>query len=391
MAVQTKISLIRSLSHLSRGEIFRTLLPMVESQTHPMIFSYNDRRTHKRVPLPLQTQKVRLWQAIGRILNLPDESMPDSPDDAEIPDDEPTPEEEVIEEAEEEAGIPAQPMPDQERYFIERVDSLREFIADKARVTNSDGFDSLANRVYKDGIRGIRAGISADAMIQAATIHWKPELRAEANIRTVDLKDECEQLESEDGKVKFHRLAGYVLKLAEARIPIMLVGESGTGKSHLCRQLAGILNMEYAFCPMTAGAQPSWLLGSICMPTDKFPQGFRPRLLLGDANGSPGLFVKGGVFCFEEIDASEPNMLLVMNQVLDAGDEGYFTNPADGGIYYKSEDFVPVCNGNTWGMGASQKYKGREGLDFATLDRFRMGRVWLDFDPKLAATIALAQ
>jgi MoxR-like ATPase len=71
-------------------------------------------------------------------------------------------------------------------------------------------------------------------------------------------------------------------------------------------------------------------------------------------------------------------MLLVLNNAL-AGDELY--NSSNGTTIKRHPDFIPVATANTWGTGGSNReYNAREKLDFATLDRWRMGRVFVDLD-----------
>jgi cobaltochelatase CobS len=99
------------------------------------------------------------------------------------------------------------------------------------------------------------------------------------------------------------------------------------------------------------------------------------------------IYEGGGVFSFEEIDAADPNMTIVVNNAL-AGD--HFFNPASGRAIYRSPDFVAIATANTYGMGANREYTGRERLDAAFLDRFRMGRVFVNVDLDLGESIARA-
>jgi hypothetical protein len=381
---------------LTRRETLAELLPMVNAQVEPLIFKRN--LNGHRHALPISKQRERLWHEIGRVLvelgKVVDtsEAMPEddtSEDDTpEIIEDEIIEDETIEDEIIEDEPVKATGGKEsEEMYFVRRCDEIRDWIAKRAESTGTEKIDTLNNRPLLDGIRGIRAGISADAMLYAMTMHWPDDIRAEAGIRTVDFANECEPIESDDGE-HFHRLAGYVLKLAKARIPIYLVGESGTGKSHLARQLAKLLAcendgepLEYNECPMTAGATPSWLLGNVQMTTPKNPEGFRPRKCLTR-------YEDGGVFNFEEIDASDPNMVLVANQLL-ASDS--YDNPVDGETYYRHKLNVMVATANTLALGANRMHTGRERLDFATIDRFRMGRIEILFDRDLAVKIALAQ
>lgn len=400
---------------LTRKETLSELLPMVNAQVEPMVFKFNDKIHHVRRPKPISKQRAELWHEIGRVMvelgKVVDatEAMPedDSPDDdypsESMPEPRPTPANfpddsehwKVPDEIDEDEPVEDEPVKapkvtateDEESYFIRRLDEIREWIANRAEITGTDKIDTLNLRPLLDGIRGIRAGISANAMLYACCMHWPADVRAEAGILDVNFEDECEPIKSADGE-HYHRLAGYVLKLARARIPVYLVGESGTGKSHLAKQLAKLLAednggepMDYNYCPMTAGATPSWLLGNVQMTTPKNPDGFRPRKCLER-------YEDGGVFNFEEIDASDANMVLVANQLL-ADDE--FDNPADGEKYFRHKLNVMVATANTLGLGANLMHTGRERLDFATVDRFRMGRILITFDRDLAVKIAVAQ
>lgn len=175
-------------------------------------------------------------------------------------------------------------------------------------------------------------------------------------------------------------MAGYVLKLATARIPVMLIGPAGTGKSHLAQQVASMIRTEshpdglpYGETPMTPGATRGDLLGRMTASPDKSDRFVLSRFV--------EIYSGGGVFNFEEIDASDPGMLIVVNNALASG---RLFNSVNGEVYTRHPDFVPMATANTFGMGADAKYTGREKLDLATIDRFRMGRVILNLDEALA-------
>jgi AAA domain (dynein-related subfamily) len=354
---------------LTRREVFAELKPLVTNQTRPMIFTRNS--PAGRVPLEIDSQYSRLWFQIGRVMHQMtgikdnDEPMPDDDSPIEEPKTEPKPE-------------PA--TEDAEDYFLRRVREVRKFCADRAEI--GEAIDEISIRPARDGIRAIRAGISADAMLNAMTLHWPSDTRREAGITPCDWKAEAAKLNKHyklgEG---YHHMTGLVIALAEARVPIMLVGPAGSGKSHVCKQVADYLEFQYAECPMTAGATPSWLLGNIQLPTPSSPEGYRARPFLER-------FESGGVFNFEEIDAADPNMLLVSNQALAAEE---FFNPVNGEMYEKSENFIAMSTANTFGLGATRAFTARERLDAATIDRWRMGRVFVDIDEDLVDWIAKNQ
>jgi cobaltochelatase CobS len=53
----------------------------------------------------------------------------------------------------------------------------------------------------------------------------------------------------------------------------------------------------------------------------------------------------------------------------------------------RSENFVPVSTANTFGLGANREYTARERLDAATIDRWRMGRIFIPLDNSVEESI----
>ena len=216
----------------------------------------------------------------------------------------------------------------------------------------------------------IDQGISARMCLFAMTLHWSQATRDQARIETVDFRTECGDVESGS-----HELSGYVRKLYAARIPVMLIGPAGSGKSYCAHESAGLIQTEshpdglpYGETPMTPGATRGDLLGRHTL------EGFITSQFVEIYSG-------GGVFNFEEIDASDPSMLIVVNNAL--ASKTLF-NSANGESYQRHPDFIPVGTANTFGLGANAQYTGREKLDLATIDRFRMGRVLMGLDEDLA-------
>ena len=176
----------------------------------------------------------------------------------------------------------------------------------------------------------IPAGIPAKALIAAMCIHWSDDTRADAGIESFDFVALSAEILKDRGLIGWtdsagnmaHKLFGYALVLAENRQPIYLVGPFGTGKSHLAKQLADYFrtdggmgeNFRYAETPMTPGATRGDLLGRHTVG------GFITAEFCEVYSG-------GGIFNFEEIDASDPSMLIVLNNAL-ASDRLY--NSANG-------------------------------------------------------------
>ena len=50
---------------------------------------------------------------------------------------------------------------------------------------------------------------------------------------------------------------------------------------------------------------------------------------------------------------------------------------------YRHKDFICIAAANTVGLGADRQFSGRNKLDAATLDRFAIGKIMMDYDPEV--------
>jgi MoxR-like ATPase len=93
-------------------------------------------------------------------------------------------------------------------------------------------------------------------------------------------------------------------------------------------------------------------------------------------------YENGGVFLFDEIDAADANVMLVINSALA---NGQLSVPSrhDNPVAKRHPDFICIAAANTFGHGADRQYVGRNELDESTLDRFRIGTVPMDYDEAL--------
>lgn len=160
----------------------------------------------------------------------------------------------------------------------------------------------------------------------------------------------------------FHDKYKDILTLVNQNIPVFLKGGAGSGKNHVLEQVAEALDLEFYFS--NAITQEFKLTGFI------------------DANGKfhetqfYKAFTQGGLFFLDEIDASIPEVLLILNSAIA---NKYFDFPT--GRMGAHEDFRVVSAGNTMGTGADHIYVGRQQLDGATLDRF--AQIVFDYDTKV--------
>lgn len=180
------------------------------------------------------------------------------------------------------------------------------------------------------------------------------------NIITVALKkDDITVKETTD---IMHKEFENILALVSNKIPVMLTGGAGSGKSSTCEKVAEALGLDFYFS--NAITQEYKLTGFI------------------DANGKYQetqfykAFKNGGLFVLDEIDASLPEALVVINTAIA---NGYFDFPC--GKIEAHEDFRIVACANTYGLGCNDVYVGRYQLDGASLDRF--ATIYFDYDNEL--------
>lgn len=149
------------------------------------------------------------------------------------------------------------------------------------------------------------------------------------------------------------------------RLHAWLAGPSGSGKTHLGRQVAKASGLAFY---MTGAVQSKYDLVGFKSPTGDESTLKTPLRMAWEC---------GGVFAWDEIDASDPKALCAFNALLDGGDTFAFPD----GMVKRHADFVCIASANTWGNGATADYVGRNKIDGATLTRFV--RVSVGYDEQL--------
>lgn len=165
-----------------------------------------------------------------------------------------------------------------------------------------------------------------------------------------------------------HKKFETVLKFVANDEPVYLAGPAGSGKNVICKQVAQALGLDFYFT--NAVTQEYKLTG------------------FTDANGHfhesqfYKAFTKGGVFMLDEMDASIPEVLIILNAAIA---NRYFDFPAPIGKVEASPNFRVIAAGNTTGHGADTSYVGRNTLDAASLDRFAM--IEIDYDERIEMNV----
>lgn len=164
-----------------------------------------------------------------------------------------------------------------------------------------------------------------------------------------------------------HEKFNDVLQVVSMDIPVYLTGKAGTGKNVICQQVAEALGLDFYFT--NAVTQEYKLTGFI------------------DANGVYQetqfykAFTKGGLFFLDEMDASIPETLIILNAAIA---NRYFDFPT--GKVNAHPDFRAIAAGNTKGTGADNNYTGRYCLDRASLDRF--AKIDIDYSARIEKSLA---
>ena len=156
-----------------------------------------------------------------------------------------------------------------------------------------------------------------------------------------------------------HKLFPIIFKSMTAfpRVNIMLIGPAGSGKTSVATQMATAIDVPFRFTG--AVDSPYKLTGFVDASGQTVRTAFRET------------YEHGGVFLFDEIDASSAGALMAFNAAL-ANNQADFPD----GVVPRHKDFYCIAAANTFGRGADRVYVGRNALDGATLDRFAV----IDFD-----------
>lgn len=163
-----------------------------------------------------------------------------------------------------------------------------------------------------------------------------------------------------------HHKTPLLLSAVNASVNVMLVGPAGSGKTTAAEQVAEALELPFYFTGAIDSAYK--LTGFIDA------QGRTIRTAFREA------YEKGGVFLFDELDASMPSAVLAFNAALANGQMDF-----PDGTVKRHDDFRAIAACNTFGRGASREYVGRLQLDAASLDRF-VTIAW-DYDTALEAAL----
>lgn len=165
-----------------------------------------------------------------------------------------------------------------------------------------------------------------------------------------------------------HQAFEKVLKIIGAGVPVMLTGESGSGKTHGARQIAKALGLKFKATSCSADMQLSKLVGYMDAE-GKYVEGDLFRV-----------YTEGGLYCLDEMDASPAEVLVALNSAIE---NRYLNFPC--GDFDAHEDFRVIACCNTWGNGATSFYTARSAIDKASLRRY--AKIYWTYDESLESKI----
>ncbi len=211
-------------------------------------------------------------------------------------------------------------------------------------------------------IKGNKGTVDESAVIAIVKREMKSfekPLPVKIEIKRGEEKTEVEELH--------HFLLPSLIKAIATGCQVMLVGPAGSGKTTMAEMAAKALGVKFYFNGAISSEYK--LTGFIDA------QGRVVRTAYRDA------YENGGLYLFDEIDASSSDSLLAFNTALANGHMDF----PDGQIK-RHKDFYCIAAANTFGRGADRQYVGRNQLDAASLDRFIVMEV--DYDEKLEKVLA---
>jgi len=168
-----------------------------------------------------------------------------------------------------------------------------------------------------------------------------------------------------------------VALVTEGHPNIMLVGPAGTGKTTLVKHAAKALDRAFGFISLSAGVTETHIFGRMLPQADGTWAYVESPFIR--------IYRNGGVYLFDEVDAADGNVMVSINAALA---NGVLCNPVTGEVVERHPDCIIITAANTYGRGGDMVYVGRNALDGATLDRFVLAKLFVDYDKVLEHDIA---
>lgn len=226
---------------------------------------------------------------------------------------------------------------------------------------DSEGDDDAerAFEALRKALEAKKGGISEARVLELIATHAPKPAHVTVNLVTP------QGPRTQEGALMHHKTP-LLLSAVSAGVNVMMVGPAGSGKTTAAHEAAKALGVPFYF---TGAIDSAYKLTGFVDA-----QGRIVRTAFREA------YEHGGVFLFDEMDASMPSAVLAFNAALANGHADF-----PDGMIERHHDFRAIAACNTFGGGANRQYVGRLQLDAASLDRFAT-LTW-DYCPTLEAAL----
>jgi energy-coupling factor transporter ATP-binding protein EcfA2 len=260
---------------------------------------------------------------------------------------------------------------------------------------------AIALEAVKDALERMALDPEQTAMVDGKTLRETiEEIAGEAAPKLPDIPKEAQVIKvkvAEDGTGtevaapdesdtfnigrRVHEKAQEVVDVLMSGENVLLIGPTGCGKTVLARDVADILQTRFGSISVTAGVSEGAIIGRWVPKGGSGEWGYVGTQFVD-------FYENGGLWLWDEMDAADPNALLIANQALS---NGHLPLPSrmDNPVAQRSQGtaFYSIGAANTYGTGANRIYVGRNQQDDAALDRVRIGQIEMDYDRGLEATL----
>jgi hypothetical protein len=376
-------------------------LELQDENYRPLIFTRNE-KNQDRVPVDMEQAEQQFLKQCSIIKDYVNARLAEQKQEGQQEQQEQQHEENLDEGIEQEQEIEIQEeekkeekdsLPPEAEELWNRYVEIRTYV--KTRDVGGPPFDTLERRPLIAGAKMIVEGISVPAIIWAMAMHYPESNLRELNIEEYDVKTFKPENQIPGMPPEFP----YLDALYRQRINPWLISPAGVGKTTVVKKFADHYGQPMCAIPLNRGTTPGAFNGRIkvnntsllvqflkAMGTQNEEEMTRlAKQAKEEGDVTLSEFVKvfkgGGHILLDELDAADENLLMMVNMPLA---NGRFANTAEGKTYEIHPDTLIWAASNTMGLGVSagqgREYRGRNALDFATIDRFRMGRVKMEGD-----------
>lgn len=236
---------------------------------------------------------------------------------------------------------------------------------------NGNGHANSVEQAIRDLVETIAPKPQTlDMATIAKVIKEEVDKAVEKTTRRVVIEDRTRHVEVkiETAHEKLEELTA----LVEEREPVLLWGDSGSGKSETARMIANALGLPFYYISLAQQTPEYRIMGTPNANGEYIPTPFFEA------------YKNGGVFCIDEVGAASDNLMTSLNSALANGHASF---PVVG-MVERHANFICICTDNTPLLGANPVFTSRRPQDGATRERFTFLE-W-NTDQKLERELTLA-